>query len=126
MSQQRVWMTWRFVAYVLRQGRLRRDGCAWTKTAYGPLFATYNEANVFWEGVEVFKRLVFTSALVLLEGDAFDARETLDTAELRSWGGVALLMKHLKSRFEPIDVSSSAKAPAQSLRRAPVGRRRII
>ena len=54
-----------------RQGRLRQDarGCVWTKTAYGPLFAKYNEANVFWEGVEVFKRLVFTSALVLLEGD---------------------------------------------------------
>ena len=42
--------------------------------------------------------------LVRLEGDAFDACETLDTAELRSWGGVALLMKHLKSRFEPIEV----------------------
>ena len=39
-----------------------------------------------------------------LEGDAFDACETLDTSELRSWSGAATFMKHLKSRFEPIDV----------------------
>jgi len=52
-----LWWLW-------RRGRLSTPYC---KHAYGPLYAKYNDANCFWEMVEVTKRLVFTSALVLLQ-----------------------------------------------------------
>jgi len=39
-----------------------------------------------------------------LEGEAFDATETLDVASLSVPDGVALLMAHLRKKFEPIEV----------------------
>ena len=83
------------------------DGCGETIPTYDgktPFRIYERKVQIFEANTKLPKERRGGRLLERLEGEAFDATETLDVASLSVPDGVALLMAHLRKKFEPIEV----------------------